>query len=228
VGARSATRSSGGVVAIIVDKDLRKDFGPARDQDPRPTCMAFAGSDAHAAVRAGWQPLSVEWAYYHALKRDGGVPHQGATMWGMLEALRADGQPEESVWPYIPEMFSDLSTWFPPNAKKVFRRDSQRNIPSSERLIACLDANQPVLFTMSISKGFFIPETLGIVRMTEPLEPKRVHALVAVGHGHDEQDTFVLARNSWGAAWGWEGYCWIALSYLRPRLLRAATMTGEL
>ena len=30
--------------------DLRGNFGPARDQNPRPTCMAFAASDAHAAL----------------------------------------------------------------------------------------------------------------------------------------------------------------------------------
>jgi hypothetical protein len=84
---------------IVVDKDLRGNFGPARDQDPRPTCMAFAASDAHAGVRAGWRPLSVEWAYYYALKRDRGVPHDGATMGGMLAALRLDGQPDEEAWP---------------------------------------------------------------------------------------------------------------------------------
>ena len=54
--------------------DLRGDLGPARDQDPRPTCMAFAASDAHGAARDGWEPLSTEWAYYHALKRDSGLP----------------------------------------------------------------------------------------------------------------------------------------------------------
>ena len=60
------------MIKILVD--LRNNLGPARDQDPRPTCMAFAASDAHAAARDGWEPLSTEWAYYHALKRDGGLP----------------------------------------------------------------------------------------------------------------------------------------------------------
>jgi hypothetical protein len=69
--------------------DLRGSFGPARDQDPRPTCMAFAASDAHAAARDGWEPLSTEWAYYHALKRDGGLPHQGATLDAMLATIKS-------------------------------------------------------------------------------------------------------------------------------------------
>lgn len=103
-------------MSIVADKDLRGNFGPPRDQDPRPTCMAFAASDAHAGVRAGWRPLSVEWLYYHALKRDGGVPHNGATMEGMLAALRLDGQPEEEAWPYIAELFGDPTPWVPPKA----------------------------------------------------------------------------------------------------------------
>ena len=58
-------------MAVTVDCDLRRLFGPARDQNARPTCLAFAASDAHAAVRSGWQPLSCEYAYYHALLDNG-------------------------------------------------------------------------------------------------------------------------------------------------------------
>jgi len=91
--------------------DLRKYFGPARDQDPRPTCLAFAASDAHAARRAGWEPLSTEWAYYHALKRDGGRPDEGATLGGMLATIKSDGQPIEAEWPYIKAPIADLTSW---------------------------------------------------------------------------------------------------------------------
>ena len=53
--------------SITVRKDLRGRFGPARDQGLRPTCLAFATSDAHAAVRdTTWCRLSCEYLYYHA------------------------------------------------------------------------------------------------------------------------------------------------------------------
>ena len=228
MGAGSATGVAGRIVSIVVDKDLRVSFGPARDQDPRPTCMAFAASDAHAGARSGWQQLSAEWAYYHALKRDGAAPHDGATMGGMLEALRLDGQPEETAWPYITKMFTDLKAWIPPKADPVFRRASTPRTATVEAIIDRLDADDPVLFTMSVSTSFFKPGPGGVIDATEPLEPKRVHALIAVRHGHRQQETFVLVRNSWGEAWGIEGYGWLATSYLKPRLLRAATMAGEL
>ena len=38
--------------SITVRHDLRGQFGPARDQEGRETCLAFAMSDAHAAARA--------------------------------------------------------------------------------------------------------------------------------------------------------------------------------
>jgi hypothetical protein len=190
--------------------------------------MAFAASDAHAGVRAGWRPLSVEWAYYHALKRNGGVPHDGATMGGILAALRFDGQPHEEDWPYMAELFTDLTAWVPPKANPVFRRESATLAATIETMIARIHADEPVLFTMSISTAFFRPDSDGVVASSEPLQPRRVHALVAVGHGHRGGDCFLLVRNSWGEAWGLKGHAWVETSYLKPRLLRAATMAGDL
>src|SRR2546426_921346 len=104
--------------------DLRGIFGPVRDQDPRPTCLAFAASDAHAAARAGWDPLSTEWSYYHALKRDGGHPDDGVTLHGMLATIKSDGQPVEAEWPYIKAPITDVKFWKPPApAKQLFYRD---------------------------------------------------------------------------------------------------------
>jgi C1A family cysteine protease len=214
-------------MTITIIKDLRRSFGPARDQNPRPTCMAFAASDAHAAARPGWDPLSVEWAYFHSLKRDGGVAHEGTTMAAMLATLRYDGQPEEACWPYIAKQFSNKTAWKPPTSVgKVFRRKSTRTAATVRAIIQRLDTDEPVLLTMSISPAFYTPKG-GVVTGTEPLMPNRVHAVVAVGHGSRGRDRFVLIRNSWGKQWGIEGHAWLHVDYLAPRLLDAAVMTGE-
>lgn len=228
MGARTHAGFASRVMSIAVSKDLRAQFGPARDQDPRPTCMAFAASDAHAGARPGWEPLSIEWAYYHALKRDGVQPHQGVRLSTMLATLRYDGQPVEACWPYITELFTDLAAWQPPsNTDSVFRRDSENTSATVSSIMDRLDQGRPVLFTMSISPAFYRPDPAGVVASSEALMPKRVHALVAVGHGARGADRFILVRNSWGTAWGLNGHAWVDTAYLAPRLLVAAIMAGE-
>jgi hypothetical protein len=215
-------------MTISAIKDLRGRFGPVRDQDPRPTCMAFAASDAHAAARDIWQELSTEWAYYHALQRDGSVPHVGATMASMLAGIEVDGQPDEAGWPYIAQMFTDIAAWTPPNAKPLYRRSSLLQSATVNALVAQIDSDKPVLLTMSVSASFFSPRPDGLIGGSEPTEPKRRHAVIAVGHGEHAGETIVLLRNSWGAGWGLAGYGWVTRAYLEPRLLRAATMNGDI
>jgi hypothetical protein len=89
---------------LSIETDLRPLFGPARDQGERPTCLAFAASDAHAGLRADWVPLSCEFAFYHAQRRSNSSPLQGATLESILEALRHDGQPAEAGWPYLTDL----------------------------------------------------------------------------------------------------------------------------
>ena len=214
---------------VTIDKDLRSLFGPARDQDPRPTCMAFAGSDAHAGARPGWEPLSVEWAYYHALQRDGAEPNEGVSLNAMLETLRVDGQPVEAAWPYITSSFVNVAEYHPPSTgNPLYRRDSVKVLPTVERIVEQLDRDQPVLLTMSVSHSFFHVPGNGVIAASEPIESHRIHAVVAVGHGHSSSDHLILVRNSWGEDWALEGHAWLHIAYLEPRLLATASLTREL
>lgn len=209
--------------------DLRGMFGPARDQGPRPTCVAFAASDAHAALLSGWQPLSCEYAYYQAQRRAGRPSTRGSTLLSMIEALRDDGQPEEPAWPYSATP-PDPTAWTPPAAgAPLHGRDGATSPTALADVVAALDARRPVILLLMLSPSFFRPGPDGVVRpgLFEKPEPARRHAVVACGHGIVDGEPALLVRNSWGDGWGIGGHAWLTAHFLAPRLFAAAILKEE-
>ncbi len=215
---------------VVIKCDLRHSFGEARDQGPRPTCVAFAASDAHAAARPDWETLSCEYAYFHALRHDGGGPDDGATLEGMLSAIEQDGQPPEKAWPYLSSIPSDNSLWTPPAiADPIYRRGSTSDKAGAvAAVMQRLDAGTPVIITMCLSDAFYKPEAGGVISALEAPDHTRRHAVVAVGHGMRGSETMILVRNSWGISWGIDGHGWLSEEYLGLRLYGFGEMTEDL
>ena len=216
---------------LTVETDLRPNFGPARDQGKRPTCLAFAASDAHAGLRTGWVPLSCEFAFYHAQRRSNSSPLQGATLESMLDALRLDGQPDEEGWPYLPDLPTDHADWFPPTgANPIFRRRGSACADILATIIDKLDRNEPVILLTTLSSSFYTPTVAGIVDPAhgEAPDPALRHAVIAVGHGAIDRSPAILIRNSWGAAWGINGYAWLTERFLTPRLFATASLLEDI
>ena len=215
-------------MSVDIFCDLRNRFGSARDQDQRPTCLAFATSDAHAALRSPWAPLSVEFIYYHAQRRAGRTPDSGATLPAMLEALREDGQPFEAGWPYLAAVPSD---WQPAESVgPVYRRRGEHGGDTVSEITNRLDEGKPVLVLMTLSSAFdFASITHGIVNEApgEQTNPHRRHAVIAAGHGVLSQKRVILIRNSWGEDWGQQGYAWLTEAYLKPRVFRISILTED-
>ena len=215
---------------IVVSADLRPQFGPARNQGSRPTCMAFATSDAHAALRTSWTPLSCEYVFYHAQRRAGRPPSKGALMSSMLEALRQDGQPEESGWPYLTATPIDTASWGPPaEVGPLFGRNGEKSRHSLDQLIYELSQGRPVIVLLMLSRAFYRPTAQAIIDPGpgEAPEPERRHAVVAVGHGTVDGQRAILIRNSWGSKWGDAGYGWLTEQFLGPRIFAAATLMED-
>lgn len=215
---------------ISVSVDLRSMFGPVRNQGSRPTCLAFAASDAHAALRPGWAPLSCEFAFYHAQRRAGRSHGQGALLSATLETLREDGQPEEAGWPYLPKVPANVAEWAPPTSVgEVFARDGLTTSAAVNAVVQELDEGRPVIMLLQLSAAFFAPGRDGVVDPApgEAPERDRRHAVIAVGHGDVDGQLAFLIRNSWGDRWAAGGYAWLTEGFLGPRLFATAKLTEE-
>jgi hypothetical protein len=216
---------------VTASVDLRSTFGPTRNQGPRPTCMAFAASDADAALRDGWAPLSCEYAFYQAQRRAGRPPSKGALLSSILDALRHDGQPEESGWPYLPATPADSASWLPPSeVGPLFSRNGRISGSSLDLIIHELDQGRPVIILLTLSRAFYNPNAQAVVHPSsgEVPEPARRHAVVGIGHGSVDDQRSILIRNSWGLKWGDAGHAWLTESFLEPRIFAAATLMEEI
>ncbi|AYV48966.1 peptidase C1 [Caulobacter flavus] len=207
--------------SISVQIDLRNRLGPARDQGRRPTCLAFAASDAHAGLRAPWPPLSCEAAFFHAQRRAKRPSQVGATLPSIIEALAEDGQPLETVWPYLATL---PEPWAAPDFNDpVYHCIGAPAAPSWDHLVASLESGRLVLMLMMLSQGFFTPDAFGVVQLhSGPPDPAIRHAVLAVGHGEVGGEPAVLVRNSWGNGWGVDGHAWLPRSYVAASLFGTA------
>jgi acyl-coenzyme A thioesterase PaaI-like protein len=218
------------VSRIAVTVDLRSMLGPVRDQGSRPTCLAFAASDAHAGLRPGWAPLSCEFAFHHAQRRAARLPSQGALLSATLETLREDGQPEEAGWPYLAKLPADTASWVPPpTVGEVFARDGETTSATVSAAVKELDEGHPLILLLQLSASFFRPGPDGVVDPApgEVPEQERRHAVIAVGHGEVDGQAAILVRNSWGGRWAAGGYAWLTEAFVGPRLFAAAKLTEE-
>ena len=201
--------------------DLRSRLGPARDQGARPTCLAFAISDGHAMTRGPWSPLSCEFLFYHAQRRAGRPPTEGALVPAIREALLNDGQPAESGWPYL-VADPQPTSWSPPaTVGVVYRCASVSAAGIMGPIVGIITAGHPVIVVIQLSAAFYAPTADGVVDHLagDPPDPTRVHAVLVVGHGTVDRQPAILVRNSWGPAWGTGGYAWLTRAFLGPRLL---------
>ncbi|MGH9877797.1 MAG: C1 family peptidase, partial [Nitrososphaerales archaeon] len=95
-------------------------------------------------------------------------------------------------------------------------------------IVQSLDDGIPIVIGLSLSDAFFSPGTDGIITAREPVDRHRRHAVIGVGHGKQGQELFVLVRNSWGSAWGNNGYAWVSQDYMEPRLTQVAELREDL
>lgn len=206
--------------AINIGQDLSNQFGSARDQGRRPTCLIFALSDAHSfIVESSWFELSCEYLFFQTKQLDKTDANKGATASSAAKALADEGQPEETDWPYLEKLPSDLAAWQPPSdIANLFVCDTDRTSLSFDEVYQKVTSNNVVVVCINLSAAFYTPDKDGLIDSSEPVTFTVRHAVLAVATGVIGGKRILKVRNSWGSAWGIGGYAWVSESYLSPRI----------
>lgn len=198
---------------MIAPKVLLGGYGSStRPQGRRPTCLAFALSDLNRPGAPA--DLSPEFLYRAAaILSPDWAPGGGITFDAMREASRA-GQPEEAAFPYCPEEPS-LPIPCLPSGLRHYGQLLQY-VSADPTDIACfITAGQPIGLGLRLTPEFFKPEG-GLVSFSDQVVAGLLHAVVAIGVGHEESSSapWFYVRNSWGPQWGINGHAWISGTYV--------------
>lgn len=216
--------------------DLRAWCSPVEDQEDLGSCTANAGVGLleYFQRRAYGKHLDGSRLFLYKATRNllGWVGDQGAYLRATMKAMVLFGVPPETYWPYDLAKF-DVE---PPafcyafaqsyQTLKYYRLDppGQSTSKTLEALKANLAAGLPAMFGFTVYSSI-PPLGDGKGEIPFPKPGDRVeggHAVAAVGYDDKKkigQETgAILIRNSWGTAWGNEGYGWLPYSYVTAGL----------
>lgn len=213
---------------------LQSQMSPVEDQGQLGTCVAHATAAAleflelmELKAKSGGQevfpdqtfdPMSRLFLYYNSCAIDGDAGQDnGTTNSSMMQAIAKWGICRESLWPYNPLMVSKppLPACYKEGAQHLVLQDYSIDNTVIDQLKQCLVQGYPFIFGISVYDSFMSDDVAqsGIVPMPDPSENLQGgHDLCAVGY--DDSKSAFLVRNSWGADWGLQGYCWIPYDYL--------------
>jgi C1A family cysteine protease len=140
----------------------------------------------------------------------------GAAIRDGIKSVAKQGDCPETEWPYDITKFAQKP---PPqcyhDALKYKAVQYQKLVQSVNQMKGCLASGYPFVFGFTVYDSFESQQVAqtGVVPM--PGSTEQVlggHCVVAVGYD-DSQQRFIV-RNSWGTAWGIQGYCTMPYAYL--------------
>jgi C1A family cysteine protease len=215
--------------------DLRPACPPVYDQGQLGSCTANA---IVAAIEFDRKKQSLSdfvpsrlFVYYNERAMEGTTSSDsGAQIRDGIKSVAQLGDCPETQWPYDIAQF----TVKPPavcyaDALKDKAVLYKRLIQSLNQLKGCLASGYPVVCGFSVYESFESQQVAatGIAPMPGPGEKLLGgHAVMVVGYD-DGQTRFIL-RNSWGTAWGMQGYFTLPYAYLTEENLSSDFWTIEL
>lgn len=222
------------VVALPPSVDLRAICPPVYDQGRIGSCTANAIGGAIECERAKQKLKALRpsrlFIYYNERVIEKTVMYDaGAMIRDGIKSVAAQGVCSETDWPYNDTPANAYTDRWPPTAKPAvkpplicYQKASITRVSKYLRvnqdlvsLKSCLAEGYPFVFGFSVYESFesdAVAQT-GIAPLPDPAEQNLGgHAVLCVGY--DDATSRFLVRNSWGTAWGQQGYFTMPYAYL--------------
>ena len=213
--------------------DLRNYMSPVENQMTLKSCSANAvvSSFEYFVNRATneFKDFSRLFVYYNARLKSGSTDQDtGSAIFHCIESImhNDNGLCTETTWPYNENSVNAR----PANkayeeAKKFQVLESCSVETDLETMKGCLAEGYPFIFGLKLFNSFQNVGTKGIVPMPMTDENSHenhgLHAMLCVGYSDSER--YFIVKNSWGADWGDNGYCYIPYDYLSNKELNMNT-----
>jgi len=224
-------------VAVPASADLRQWCSPIEDQGSIGACTAHAGVGMveYFERRASGKYVDASRLFLYKVTRN--MLHwtgdTGAFLRSTMGALTLFGVPPEEYWPYVP---ADLDKEPPAfcyafaqnyQAISFYRLDPPGVTPTQllKQIRVNLAAGLPVMFGFTVYSS--VSQAAKTGKIPFPMAGEKVaggHAVMAVGYDDGlkiqnvdrgpETTGALLLRNSWGTAWGIDGYGWLPYEYV--------------
>lgn len=215
--------------------DLRASCSPVEDQGNLGSCTAQALVGAleflelksrkienrQSKIANSFADLSRLFVYYNERAAGGTVQEDsGAMLRTGIKTLKALGVCREKLWPYEIGRFTVKPT------AVCFTEAADHQVTAYQRLAdlnemkACLAMGLPFVFGFAVYEHVMSAAVARTGNIRLPGKGERMlggHAVMAVGY--DDNAKTILWRNSWGAAWGQDGYGQMPYAYLENREL---------
>lgn len=202
------------------------EYTPISQQGGLGSCVANAVCDAFELVLGARLPigspppqLSRLGLYTVCRQYDGTFPADAGTYCrtGLRQASKI-GCCLESDYPYVESLVgtplpTEMVVRASENRLSNYRRIVTTGAARSRQIQQAIAEEKPVIFGTIVGSNFDDP-ALGAV-LSPPSDAQGGHAMVVVGYRYTPSgEVEFRIRNSWGTAWGENGYTWFTESYM--------------